>query len=58
MLGVEACLNDLPDHTSILLFDTLFHQTIPEEVYTYAFPPPKVKQIIPLRKVCCPIEHS
>ncbi|WOO76818.1 putative acetate kinase [Vanrija pseudolonga] len=50
VLGVKACLDVLPQHTSLLLFDTLFHQTIPPEVYTYALPPPDGKLPIPLRK--------
>ncbi|KAL7420760.1 hypothetical protein Q5752_004712 [Cryptotrichosporon argae] len=50
VLGVKACLKHLPDHTSLLLFDTLFHQTIPEEVYTYALPPPDQETAMPLRK--------
>ncbi|KAL1413135.1 hypothetical protein Q8F55_000884 [Vanrija albida] len=50
VLGVKACLDVLPDHTSLLLFDTLFHQTIPPEVYTYALPPPDAKLPLPLRK--------
>nr|WPS94677.1 acetate kinase [Naematelia aurantialba] len=50
VLAVRACLNALPDHTSLLLFDTLFHQTIPPETYTYALPPPDQEIVMPLRK--------
>lgn len=52
VLGVRACLSVLPSHTSVLLFDTLFHQTLPREVYTYALPPADagLQLPIPLRK--------
>lgn len=47
---MRACLEALPEHTSVLLFDTLFHQTLPRETYTYALPPPELATAIPLRK--------
>ncbi|ORX37225.1 Acetokinase family-domain-containing protein [Kockovaella imperatae] len=50
VLAVRSCLDALPNHTSLLLFDTLFHQTIPPETYTYAIPPPDTKIVMPLRK--------
>ncbi|KAK8858766.1 acetate kinase [Kwoniella newhampshirensis] len=50
VLAVRSCLDALPEHTSLLLFDTLFHQTIPPEVYTYAIPPPEKETAMPLRK--------
>lgn len=49
-----ACLDALPKTTDVLLFDTLFHQTLPKEVYTYAVPkqePGALNRSIPLRKV-------
>jgi acetate kinase len=50
VLAVKSCLEALPNHTSFLVFDTLFHQTIPPEVYTYALPPPVQEAVMPLRK--------
>ncbi|WVQ85013.1 acetate kinase [Cryptococcus sp. DSM 104549] len=50
VLAVRSCLDALPNHTSLLLFDTIFHQTIAPEVYTYALPPPDTKLAMPLRK--------
>lgn len=47
----QACLDALPEHTSVLAFDTLFHQTIPKEVYTYAIPAPDTETPVPIRKV-------
>lgn len=41
----------------MLLFDTLFHQTLPKEVYSYAIPPQEsgaLDRSIPLRKVSTP----
>jgi hypothetical protein len=41
----------------VLLFDTLFHQTLPKEVYSYAIPPQEsgaLDRSIPLRKVSSP----
>lgn len=51
MSQFQACLKALPNHESLLAFDTLFHQTLPEEVYTYAIPPADQETPIPLRKV-------
>ncbi|WVO18079.1 acetate kinase [Cryptococcus depauperatus] len=50
VMAVKSCLEALPHHTSLLLFDTIFHQTIPPEVYTYALPPPDTNLVMPLRK--------
>ncbi|KAK1925863.1 Acetokinase family-domain-containing protein [Papiliotrema laurentii] len=50
VMAVRSCLDALPDHTSILLFDTLFHQTIPKETYTYALPPSETESTMQLRK--------
>ena len=50
VLAVRSCLDALPDHTSLLVFDTLFHHTIPPETYTYALPTPATPTVMPLRK--------
>ncbi|KAL0240549.1 acetate kinase [Cryptococcus tetragattii IND107] len=50
VLAVKSCLDALPHHTSLLLFDTIFHQTIAPEVYTYALPPADTELSMPLRK--------
>ncbi|WVW84889.1 acetate kinase [Kwoniella bestiolae CBS 10118] len=50
VVAVRSCLNALPQHTSLMVFDTLFHASIPEEVYTYALPPPDRELAMPLRK--------
>ncbi|KAJ9101045.1 hypothetical protein QFC21_003263 [Naganishia friedmannii] len=50
VLAIRSCLKALPEHTSLLAFDTLFHQTLPEEVYTYAIPKADQEVPIPLRK--------
>ncbi|WWC70956.1 acetate kinase [Kwoniella pini CBS 10737] len=50
VVAVRSVLDALPHHTSLMVFDTLFHSTIPEEVYTYALPPPDREQVMPLRK--------
>ncbi|WWC88663.1 acetate kinase [Kwoniella dendrophila CBS 6074] len=50
VVAVRSCLDALPDHTSLMVFDTLFHANIPEEVYTYALPPPDKELVMPLRK--------
>jgi acetate kinase len=44
-------LDLLPDHTSVLLFDTLFHQTLDKHIYTYAVGPAEQGTPVPLRKV-------
>ncbi len=36
--GIEAALANLPDVPHIAIFDTAFHQTIPEAAYTYPVP--------------------
>ncbi|BEI93983.1 uncharacterized protein CcaverHIS019_0604420 [Cutaneotrichosporon cavernicola] len=50
VLCVRACLDAVPNSTQLLYFDTLFHQTLPPEVYTYALPPSNAPLAIPLRK--------
>ncbi|BEI86211.1 hypothetical protein CcaverHIS002_0604980 [Cutaneotrichosporon cavernicola] len=50
VLCMRACLDAVPNSTQLLYFDTLFHQTLPPEVYTYALPPSNAPLAIPLRK--------
>ena len=38
MLGIEACQKLLPQLPQVAVFDTAFHQTIPEHAYLYAVP--------------------
>ncbi|HCM06621.1 MAG TPA: acetate kinase [Oceanospirillales bacterium] len=38
MLGIEACHQLLPDLPQVAVFDTAFHQTMPEHAYLYAVP--------------------
>jgi acetate kinase len=36
--GIEAALSVLPDVPHVAIFDTAFHQTMPEHAYTYPLP--------------------
>ncbi len=36
--GINGCLSAMPDVPQVLVFDTAFHQTMPEEAYTYSIP--------------------
>ena len=36
--GIKACEEYLPGKPNVAVFDTVFHQTIPEERYTYPIP--------------------
>src|SRR6056297_2479621 len=36
--GIKVCKELLPDKPQVGVFDTAFHQTMPEEAYTYAIP--------------------
>ena len=36
--GIEACKKALPDVPMVAVFDTAFHQTMPEKAYMYAIP--------------------
>jgi acetate kinase len=36
--GIMACKKYLPDTKQVAVFDTAFHQTIPEKAYTYGIP--------------------
>ena len=38
ILGIEACKKDMPGTPMVAVFDTAFHQTLPEERYIYPIP--------------------
>ena len=38
LLGIRACQKVLPDVPQVVVFDTAFHQTMPEYAYMYALP--------------------
>jgi acetate kinase len=38
VLGIEACFKLLPKVPQVAIFDTSFHQTIPDYAFTYALP--------------------
>ncbi|MBO5349632.1 MAG: acetate kinase [Clostridia bacterium] len=38
VMGIEACKNLMSDKPNVVVFDTGFHQTIPEERYLYPIP--------------------
>lgn len=38
LLGIEACRSVVPDMPMTVIFDTAFHQTMPEESYMYPLP--------------------
>ncbi len=38
ILGIEACMNLMPEKVNVAVFDTAFHQTIPKERYIYPIP--------------------
>ncbi|MCQ2424295.1 MAG: acetate kinase [Clostridia bacterium] len=38
IMGIEGCLAAMPTTPQVLVFDTAFHQTMPEQAYTYALP--------------------
>ncbi len=35
LMGIEGCTKVMPKTPQVLVFDTAFHQTIPEQAYTY-----------------------
>ncbi len=35
IMGIEGCLEVMPDVPQVLVFDTAFHQTMPDYAYTY-----------------------
>lgn len=38
LIGIEACMEVMKDKKMVAVFDTAFHQTMPEESYRYALP--------------------
>lgn len=38
LMGIEACQKAMPNVPQIAVFDTAFHQTMPEHAYMYALP--------------------
>ncbi|NMA33427.1 MAG: acetate kinase, partial [Clostridiaceae bacterium] len=38
IIGIEACQHIMPDTPMVAVFDTAFHQTIPQYAYLYALP--------------------
>ena len=38
LMGIEGCTEVMPNVPQVLVFDTAFHQTMPEHAYTYALP--------------------
>ncbi|MBP3707673.1 MAG: acetate kinase [Clostridia bacterium] len=38
ILGIEACKKVMPEKKNVVVFDTAFHQTMPEETYLYPIP--------------------
>ncbi|KAG9093291.1 hypothetical protein FRC06_011578 [Ceratobasidium sp. 370] len=47
---VRFCLKHIPNSRQILLFDTMFHSTLPPHIYTYPLAPSPENPPIPLRK--------
>ncbi len=38
VVGIKAFMHNIPNAVAVAVFDTAFHQTIPEEAYMYALP--------------------
>ena len=38
LMGIDACMENLPDVPNVCVFDTAFHQTMPKQAYLYALP--------------------
>lgn len=38
LIGIDACRTLMPDTPMVAVFDTAFHQTMPEEAYLYGIP--------------------
>ena len=38
LMGIAGCVEAMPEVPQVLVFDTAFHQTMPEEAYFYAVP--------------------
>ena len=37
IMGIEGCLSVMPDKPQVLVFDTAFHQSMPEKAYMFGF---------------------
>jgi len=44
LAGIEACEKLIPNHHQVVVFDTAFHQTMPEKAFIYALPYEMYKQ--------------
>ncbi len=38
LIGIRACMDMMPDTPNVAVFDTAFHQTMPEKAYMYGIP--------------------
>lgn len=38
VIGIKACMKIMKDRPNVVVFDTAFHQTMPEEAYLYGIP--------------------
>lgn len=38
IMGIKGCLEAMPNKPQVLVFDTAFHQTMPEKAYIYGIP--------------------
>ena len=38
LIGIKACMKIMKDTPNVVVFDTAFHQTMPEEAYLYGIP--------------------
>ena len=38
LMGIRACMELMPGKPNVAVFDTVFHQTMPEKAYMYAIP--------------------
>lgn len=38
IMGIKGCLDAMPNKPQVLVFDTAFHQTMPEKAYMYGVP--------------------
>ncbi len=38
MMGIKACLKEMPNTKMVAVFDTAFHATLPEEAYLFGIP--------------------
>ena len=44
LMGIEGCTEVMPTVPQVLVFDTAFHQTMPDYAYTYALPKDMIEQ--------------